>query len=179
MASGKSKEERMRKLLGIIPALSSVFLCALLIPATSAQATPHVPELQSGKVCVNVSSQNNWQGTICAIVNEDDMLYDEFAQALITFSIRSGDIYEVYIGGGLYLRRCPTPSGSCSNQNYVQSPSKFPGNVQSTFISNNFGYDVYFNVQARANTPCIIWTNGQEACYNGDLRSDFEVPAGP
>jgi len=156
----------MRKLFRIVPVLSAMLLYVVFMPPTPAHA------MQAGGDCVNVASQNNWQGTICAIVNEDDALDDTYAQALITFSIRSGDISEVYIGGGLYLRRCPS-SGSCSNQNYVQSPNKFPGNVQSTFISNNFGDDFLFNVQARANTPCIIWTNGQVACYNGDLRSDW------
>jgi hypothetical protein len=173
----------MHKLSRIIPALlPAVFLCAFFTPATPAQAVPqapNVPDLHAGSTCVSVSSQNNWRGTICAIINEDDALADDWAQALITFTINSGSINEAYIVGGLYLRVCPLFGGSCSNQNYVQSPSKIPGDVKSTFISNNFGFDVNYNVQARANTPCIAWTNGQEACYNGDLRSSWANPVTP
>jgi hypothetical protein len=156
----------MRRLLRIISVLlPAVFVCAFFAPAMPAQAR------QLGNTCVGVTSQNNWHGTICAIVNEDDARADVYAQALITFSVKSGSIYEVYVTGGLYLRWCATIGGGCGKQNYVQSPSEFPASTQPTFISDNFGYDSSDNAQARVNTPCIIWTNGQEACYSGDLRS--------
>jgi hypothetical protein len=158
----------MRRLSRIIAVLlPAVFLCAFFTPTTPAQAR------ELGNTCVTVTSQNNWHGTICAIVNLDDALADQWGQALITFSVRSGSIYEVFVTGGLYLRRCTNVGGGCANQNYVQSPSKFPVNAQSTFISDNFGRDNSNSVQARVNTPCIIWTNGQEACYSGDLRSSW------
>ena len=132
-----------------------------------------IPLLHEGQVCVKVASQNNWQGQICAIVNEDDVTADHLAQALITFDINSGTLKEVYIGGGLYLRDCQTsPPFSCSNAGYEQSPSKFTGG-QHSFLSNPWDYAWGDNVQARANTPCMIWTNGQVACYNGDLRSNI------
>jgi hypothetical protein len=168
MAPVKSTEERMHRLLRIISVLlPAVFLCAFFMPASPAQAR------QLGNTCVGVTSQNNWHGTICAIVNLDDARADQWGQALITFSVRSGSIYEVFVTGGLYLRRCAAVGGGCANQNYVQSPSKFPVNAQSTFISDSFGYDSSNSVQARVNTPCIIWTNGQEACVNYDLRSSW------
>ena len=158
----------MRRLLRVISVLlPAVFLCAFLTSATPAQAR------QLGNTCVGVTSQNNWHGTICAIVNEDDARGDIYAQALITFSVKSGSIYEVFATGGLYLRWCTVIGGGCGNQYYVQSPSKFPVNTQSTFISDNFGYNSSDKTQARVNTPCIIWTNGQEACYSGDLRSSW------
>jgi len=165
----------MHKLLRTIPALSAALLCALLMPTAPAQAMPQAPSVPEGHVgnhCVGVVSQNNWHGTICSIVNENDARDDDWTQALITFSIRSGSISEVYIGGGLYIRRCAR-SGNCSNQNYRQSPTKRPGGGKQTFISNKFGYAFQYHVQARANTPCIIWTNGQVACHNGVLKSSW------
>lgn len=137
-----------------------------VLHARDASAGPAV-----GEKCVGVTSQNNWHGTICAIANLDDARADQYAQALITFSVKSGSIYEVFSSGGLYLRWCAEIGGGRGNQGYVQSPSKFPVNAQSTFMSDGFGYNSGDNVQARVNTPCIIWTNGQEACYSGDLRS--------
>lgn len=157
-----------------VTALFSIL--ATLAYASSAQAsvTPGyraIPQLHEGQVCVKVHSQNNWQGQICAIVNEDDVTADHAAQALITFDINSGTLKEVYVGGGLYLRDClGGPPFTCSNQQYRQSPYKFTGGQHSS-LSNNFAWVAGDGVQARVNTPCMIWTNGQVACYNGDLRS--------
>jgi hypothetical protein len=132
-----------------------------------------IPLLHEGQVCVKVHSQNNWRGQICAIVNEDDAQLDHSAQALITFDINSGTLKEVYVGGGLYLRDCLTgPPFTCTNRAYRQSPHKFTGGKHS-FISNAFFWVNGDNVQARVNTPCMIWTNGQVACYNGVLRTPW------
>ena len=73
----------MRRLLRIIAVLlPAVFLCAFFTPTAPAQAQ------ELGSTCVTVTSQNNWHGTICAVVNLDDALADQWGQALITFSVR-------------------------------------------------------------------------------------------
>jgi hypothetical protein len=147
-----------------------------LVYGSSAQASVSsgaTPRLHEGQICKKVHSQNNWQGQICAIVNESDITADHEAQALITFDINSGALKEVYIGGGLYLRDCESSTPfTCSNAGYVQSPNKFTGGKHS-FLSNPFEFVWGDAVQARANTPCMIWTNGQVACYNGDLRTNW------
>jgi hypothetical protein len=166
-------EAEMRRFIWVTTLFS---ILATLAYASSAQASvspgnPAIPQLHEGQVCVKVHSQNNWQGQICAIVNEDDVTADHAAQALITFDINSGTLKEVYVGGGLYLRDClGGPPFTCSNQQYKQSPYKFTGG-QHSFLSNNFAWVDGDGVQARVNTPCMIWTNGQVACFNGDLRS--------
>lgn len=120
----------MRTSLRVVPVLLSLLLCALL--ASPAQAV--TPQEQLGSHCVDVHSAQNWEGTICVIVNLSDATGDTFAQALITFQVRSGTIYEVWVNGGLYLRYCQNNGSGCGNQNYEQSPYKIPpGNVNSTF----------------------------------------------
>lgn len=152
---------------------SAVLLSLLFVFPVSAKATAPARAVHAGTHCVGVSSQNNWKGTICAIVNQDDAALDFDDQALITFSINSGYISEVNADGGLYLRVC-RDDGTCFTQDYVQSPYKYPGNVQSAFLSNSFAFDSkYLKAQARVNTPCILWANGQFACYNGVLKSSW------
>lgn len=72
-------------------------ILATLAYASSAQASVSpgnhaIPQLHEGQICVKVHLQNNWQGQICAIVNEDDVTADHAAQALITFDINSGTL---------------------------------------------------------------------------------------
>src|SRR5882672_8172677 len=62
------------------------------VSATSIGAGDAVPQMHTGEVCKNVKSSGNWNGTICAMVNLNDATGWTTAQALITFSIRSGTL---------------------------------------------------------------------------------------
>jgi hypothetical protein len=157
-------------LAGLLASLASAPSAPLARAATVAMTDQATPQHQTGDRCVTVKSRNGSRATICAIVNESDVTADTWAQALITFRIRSGHISRVHVKGGLYLRTCDF--GFCSNQNYLQSPVKVPGPVSATFISDGFGRDGGASVQARVNTPCVTWQNGQNACYNGVLESN-------
>jgi hypothetical protein len=159
-------------------AISALAAPAYASAAARASATPRtsvVPQIIGGKTCKNVHSQSNWQGQICIQINWDDAVGDTQVQALVTYSIRSGTLREVYVAGGLYLRNCGVMS-SCWNRAYTQSPYKFTSG-RSSFISTRWvSYDPYYaqpSEQARASTPCIIWTNNQVACYNGHMKSGW------
>jgi hypothetical protein len=157
----------MRAMLAVASGLAVCASLAAASPASAATRPGAVPQIQEGKICKTVSSSGNWHGTICAIVNFDDAKGDIPTQALISFSVNSGGIHEAYAVGGLYL------DVNGSTENYRQSPSTYPGGAKSTQLSTAWNYNQVGQWQAVVNTPCIKWTNGQKACYNGVLRSGW------
>lgn len=170
--------------LGLVLSVSSFTAAADAgtVPGHGTSALPNAPtasttpDLHSGSVCKNVQSAGGWNGTICAVVNLSDASLDRDAQALITYSVRSNGLKTIYADGDLYLRSCSqTPPFNCVNQNVLSYPSKSPGGVQSSFISNAFVYEPGAAVQAIVVFPCIDWSNGQNACYNGTLKSTIVV----
>lgn len=164
---------------------------ALLMPAVvafpiSAQATSSANSQNAANLrplehfeshCVNVVTPHNWKGQICAIVNTNDAVAGNQQQALITFKVNSGHIFQIYGQGGLYLRKCNTQYQGCVNDHYVQDPHKqwLSSNPVSSFLSNPWTthHDIG-QEQARIQKPCIEWAGtAGTACYNGDLRSGW------
>lgn len=137
--------------------------------ATSIGASD-VPQMHTGSVCKNVKSSGNWNGTICAIVNLNDATLWTTGQALITYSIRSGTLKSVS-AKSLYTNIW-TPI-CCIKYAVRTNPSKTVNSGKSSFLSNDWygpapSQDL---IQAVVVDPCISWTNGQRACYNGTLKS--------
>jgi hypothetical protein len=135
-------------------------------PRASAHAVPHA---QFGKVCKNIRSRNNWAATVCAIRNYDDLRADQFVQGLYTFSIRSGSIKTIS-ATGMYLHRCFAGSSQCDSVQYTNHPRK-NASGRTAFLSTGWTFIPGYIFQARINTPCVTWTNGQVACYRGVLGS--------
>ena len=131
-----------------------------------------VPQMHAGSVCKNVKSSGNWNGTICAIVNLSDATLWTTGQALITYSIRSGTLKRVW-ATSLYTN-VMTPI-CCFKFDVRTNPSKTVNSGKSSFLSNEFYGPApsQYMIQAVAVDPCVSWTNGQSACYNGTLKSGF------
>jgi hypothetical protein len=134
--------------------------------------TVNVPQMHTGSVCKNVTSSGNWNGTICAIVNLNDATLWTTGQALVTYSIRSGTLKSVS-AKSLYTNiRTPI---CCFTFDVRTNPSKTVNSGRSSFLSNAFYGPApsQYMIQAVVVDPCISWTNGQRACYNGTLKSGF------
>jgi len=151
---------------------------AYAAPRTSAAPKAvAAPQLipRGSATCKNVRSQGNWKAQICISPNWDDAVGWLLVQARVSYKINSGKLAEVYVAGGLYLRDC-SPFGSCSNVGYKQSPYRFTSGKSSSIGSKWVHYNPYYaqdTVQARVNTPCIVWTNHQVACYYGVMKSPW------
>jgi hypothetical protein len=152
-----------------VPAGAATSLGGDHVPATSIGA-PDVPQMHTASVCKNVKSSGNWNGTICAIVNQDDATLWTTAQALITYSIKSGTLKSVSaksLYSNIWTPIC------CFKYAVRTNPSKTVNSGKSSFLSNAWygpGPTQYM-IQAVVVNPCISWTNGQRACYNGTLKS--------
>jgi hypothetical protein len=175
------KEEEMKWHIRVaaLASLLTFFTVAVTAYASAAPRTgatpsaPAVPTIILGKECQTVHSQNNWIGHICVMANYDDANGDLSVEALVSYSINSGSLREVYVGSGLYLRNCDI-GGYCWNRGYESSPYKFTSGTSSSISTAWLGYNPYYaqsTEQAFVNTPCMIWTNGQVACYNGVMAS--------
>jgi hypothetical protein len=170
-----SRNKQSRWLLALLSLLTVAGL-ALPASASAQSASPRtsaaVPDLHDGIACYAVHSQRNWRGTICAMVNYNDLRLDSFAQGLITFSVRSGKIKRAY-ATNIYLQRCDD-EGFCSYTDNRKNPSVRP-NAKSTSLADSFIYvglpPVQDALTSFSRHPCIRWTNGQLACYNGLMRS--------
>lgn len=175
---------RLRSLSAITGAFFSVLVASALAfaapagaaasssatPAPQVLQVPQAPQAHVGTVCKDVVSSGNWHGTICAIVNQSDAYLDQIAQTLITYSIRSGTIKTVS-ASDLYSYICQPLCG----YKYAErvNPSKTVNSGRSSFLSNDwFGPAVaQVNMYAVVVKPCVSWTNGQRACYNGTITS--------
>lgn len=122
----------------------------------------------AGQKCVYIYSQNDWRATVCVITNADDALAEQWDQSLVTYSVRSGGISYAN-AGAIWLYAC---EGLCARQNPSDTPGKHANGAKSTYLSNPFAFDPDDTVQAVVVTPCVDWTNGQVACYNGTLRDE-------
>jgi hypothetical protein len=155
----------MLTLAGIVP------LAGLLLVSGTARASDTTPQLQQGNKCVYIYSPDNWRATVCAIVNYDDARADTYAQELFTFSVRSGAIAYVD-ANSMYLTKCNTTMGGCPPTHYTVVNE--PGS-SGHYISGPWMYVGVPPVQAlyysHVVTPCVFWTNGQIACYDGTLTS--------
>jgi hypothetical protein len=159
----------------ILALLSLLTVLGLALPVSAgAQPKPRgaVPNLIVGTWCYNVHSRGNWHGTICAMVNYNDLRLDSYAEGLITFKVKSGAISRAY-AANIYLQRCPQ-GGPCYNTDTRRNPSIKP-NSKSTSLADSFIYvglpplqDV---ITSFSKNPCIHWTNGQLACYKGTIHS--------
>lgn len=131
--------------------------------AATASAAPAIPKLHyAGQNCKTLHSPQNFQVKMCVITNADDALADQYDQALMTFTIRSGSLAEISVSK-IYLHAC---EGFCVNQNPKSNVVKFPRG-RSGFISNPFALDPSDTVQAVVINPCVQWTNGQAVCWPG------------
>lgn len=133
-------------------------------PSLNSGLSPHMHD--AGQKCVTISSQNNWKATICAITNADDQTAEQSSQALITYTIKSGSLSEIE-ASGIWIWACLT---SCLRQHPIYSTYKLLNGGTTSFLSNPFTSDFNDTVQAVVNKPCVFWTNGQVACYNGSIR---------
>lgn len=162
----------------LMPAVAACPISAQVASSANSETTVNaVPQQHFESHCVTVITPHNWKGQICAIVNTNDAVAGNQQQALITFKVNSGRIFQIYGQGGLYLRKCNSHFQGCVNDHYVQDPHKqwISGNPTASFLSNPWTthHDIG-KEQARIQRPCIEWTGAAgTACYNGDLRSGW------
>jgi hypothetical protein len=151
--------------LGSLLSMASV-TAASASPVTAATAPSAVkakPDLHyAGENCKTIHSKNNWTARICVITNADDALGDQWDQALVTYTIKSGSLSKLTLTK-IYLHAC---EGYCVNQN-PRSNVSTRASGRSAYISNNFAFDPDDTVQAVAVDPCVHWSNGQSACWPG------------
>jgi len=80
---------RTSTLLAVLAASALAFTA----PAGAATSVSNpIPQAHEGAVCKAVRSAGGWNATICAMTNENDAQIDPTAQALITYTIRSGTV---------------------------------------------------------------------------------------
>jgi hypothetical protein len=159
--------------LRVLTAIASSLLAALAFAAPAGSATPAsgpVPQIHEGSVCKAVRSSGGWNATICAMVNENDAQLDYTAQTLITYTIRSGtlgtvDAYSLQSDIG-------TPI-CCITWDRVADPYKNLNSGKSSFLSNAWYGPApsQYRMAGVVTNPCVSWTNGQVACYIGNITS--------
>ena len=146
-------------------------------PAHTTSATSTVrpndsPWEWSGKICKTVKAQAGEKITFCAIDNQDDALLDEVAQSLITYTVNTGTIFEVW---ATQIYSCIWSPIYCTKDSILNNPSKYNVGGRSSFISNSWYGPAPSQeyLQAIVVDPCLELTSGDWACYNGTLKSDL------
>jgi hypothetical protein len=162
---------RLRLLTAITGSLLTILTAlACAAPAGAATSAGSVPQIHTGSVCKGVVSQGGWHATICAIVNQNDAQLDTTAQALITYTIRSGTLNTVS-ATRIYSEICSPFCGFAFGVR--NNPNKTLNTGKSSFLSNAYYGPSSSQVEMAAVvvSPCVSWTNGQVACYNGTITS--------
>jgi hypothetical protein len=151
-------------------ATASVAAASPVAARPAARAAIATPGLHyAGQNCKTIHSQKNYTARICVITNADDALADQYDQALVTYTIKSGGIRKDTLKE-IYLHAC---EGYCYNQNVRKNVSAgVKGGKKSAYISNSFALDPDDTVQAVAVDPCVYWTNGQSACWPGTHKDE-------
>jgi hypothetical protein len=149
--------------LGILTVAGSASIAAA--SPTASASPPAKPDLHyAGELCKTIYSKQRDKAVICVITNASDVTGEQSAQALVTYTSKSGGLRRVTIKE-IYLRAC---LGYCRNENPRKNvKAGVKGGSKSAYISNNFAFVPDATVQAVGIDPCVIWSNGHSACWPG------------